>query len=361
MATKILDERDGSFQEIESELDSKASLSDIVGKREEVGKVITIDGVEYITEQNAETFNDIEHNIVIGENAHAEGKATIAIGRHSHAEGYETKATGERSHAEGWGTVASSNQQHVQGKYNIEDTTSAEIVGNGTGLQAKSNAYTLDWDGNAWFSGDVYTGSTSGTNKDAGSKKLVSEEVTGDLSNLTTTDKTNLVNAVNELVDLKDNLCTSAQFADNKNSDILYPTCKAVYDNTANNVFEDYAIIKPFNWVDNQGGGTVQIHAIGHTDTGNNGYMNFFIYANGASKTFTDGHVICSDLPLQIYFHAGLIGIWHPVALCGSSGILETAYIVYDNNTNELILRMKDNVDNVTQIQSEFSVAAQFT
>lgn len=29
MAIKVLDERDGSFQEIESELDSKASLSDI--------------------------------------------------------------------------------------------------------------------------------------------------------------------------------------------------------------------------------------------------------------------------------------------------------------------------------------------
>lgn len=39
----------------------------------------------------------------------------------------------------------------------------------------RSNAHTLDWSGNAWFAGDVYVGSTSGTNKDAGSKKLATE------------------------------------------------------------------------------------------------------------------------------------------------------------------------------------------
>jgi hypothetical protein len=34
----------------------------------------------------------------------------------------------------------------------------------------------LDWNGNAWFQGDVYVSSTSGTNKDEGSKKLATEE-----------------------------------------------------------------------------------------------------------------------------------------------------------------------------------------
>lgn len=49
------------------------------------------------------------------------------------------------------------------------------VIGNGVNGSSgivRSNAYTLDWDGNAWFSGDVYVGSTSGTNKDDGSKKL---------------------------------------------------------------------------------------------------------------------------------------------------------------------------------------------
>lgn len=66
----------------------------------------------------------------------------------------------------------------MQGKYNIEDTSSiyADIIGNGTSNTARSNAATVDWSGNAWFAGDVYTGSTSGTNKDDGSKKLATEE-----------------------------------------------------------------------------------------------------------------------------------------------------------------------------------------
>ena len=52
----------------------------------------------------------------------------------------------------------------------------AHIVGNGTKEDARSNAHTLDWEGNAWFAGDVYVGSTSGVNKDEGSKKLATEE-----------------------------------------------------------------------------------------------------------------------------------------------------------------------------------------
>ena len=114
--------------------------------------------------------------IASGQTSHAEGDQTRASGNSSHAEGNSTKALGEYSHAEGYGTTAQGNNQHVQGKYNISDTTSAHIVGNGTKYNARSNAHTLDWSGNAWFAGDVYTGSTSGTNKDDGSKKLATEE-----------------------------------------------------------------------------------------------------------------------------------------------------------------------------------------
>ena len=113
--------------------------------------------------------------------SHAEGNA-YANGEYSHAEGMGAKADGNCSHAEGEGTTANSQSQHVQGEYNILDTenlsgrgTYAHIVGNGTG-STHSNAHTLDWSGNAWFAGDVYVGSESGTNKDDGSKKLATEE-----------------------------------------------------------------------------------------------------------------------------------------------------------------------------------------
>lgn len=120
-----------------------------------------------------------------GENSHAEGTITTASGLASHAEGSITKASGNSSHAEGESTTASSAYQHVQGKYNIEDknNTYADIIGNGSSNTNRSNAYTLDWSGNAWYAGDVYIGSTSGTNRDEGSKKLATEEYTNNIIN----------------------------------------------------------------------------------------------------------------------------------------------------------------------------------
>ncbi len=94
--------------------------------------------------------------IASADQSHAEGYNTIASGNCSHAEGEFTTASGDCSHAEGGNTTASSNYQHVQGKYNIEDTNNkyAHIVGNGSN-DNKSNAHTLDWEGNAWYAGDV--------------------------------------------------------------------------------------------------------------------------------------------------------------------------------------------------------------
>lgn len=107
--------------------------------------------------------------------AHAEGYHTNASGLRSHAEGYYTTASGNSAHAEGYYTIANGDYQHVEGEFNIADTTSAHIVGNGTS-SARSNAHTLDFEGNAWFAGDVYVGSASGANKDEGSVKLVTQD-----------------------------------------------------------------------------------------------------------------------------------------------------------------------------------------
>lgn len=112
-----------------------------------------------------------------GEGSHAEGGGSIASGYASHAEGQANEASEFCSHAEGQYTKASGGYQHVQGRYNVEDAESiyAHIVGNGD-YDGRSNAHTLDWQGNGWFSGDVYVGSTSGINKDEGSKKLATED-----------------------------------------------------------------------------------------------------------------------------------------------------------------------------------------
>lgn len=104
-------------------------------------------------------------------NCHAEGQSTLASGLVSHAEGIETIASGNYSHAEGYHTSAPGYASHVQGKYNLGYDNYAHIVGNGTSDTDRSNAHTLDWDGNAWFAGDVSVG---GGNQFNG-KKLVKE------------------------------------------------------------------------------------------------------------------------------------------------------------------------------------------
>lgn len=104
--------------------------------------------------------------------AHAEGNGTEASGAASHAEGYGTKAQGAATHAEGQQTIATDKVLHVEGKFNDVDGLDAEktylhACGNGTSDSDRSNAYLLDDQGNAWYSGEVYTG--------ADKQRLISE------------------------------------------------------------------------------------------------------------------------------------------------------------------------------------------
>ena len=107
------------------------------------------------------------NTIASGYGAHAEGANTIAKGAYSHATGYYTEANGVQSVASGEGTIAAGRNQHVSGSYNVEDTSSLVIVGNGAASNNRSNAYKLTKDGNGYYTGDVYA------NKD---KKLATEE-----------------------------------------------------------------------------------------------------------------------------------------------------------------------------------------
>ena len=106
-------------------------------------------------------------------------------GEYSFASGYHSEANGPSSMASGYYTKASSEHQFTSGKLNIEDKENKylHIVGNGNfenGTPQYSNAHTLDWDGNAWYQGDVYTGGTS--QDDAERLAKISEVVPADWS-----------------------------------------------------------------------------------------------------------------------------------------------------------------------------------
>lgn len=115
-----------------------------------------------------------------GEYSHVEGIVCESSGQGSHAEGYYTVSSGQRSHSEGCFTEAASQYQHVQGKYNVVDSNGvyAHIVGNGTGKNNRHNAHTLDWQGNAWYSGKVTTGAAPVEDMDLTTKKYVDDKVT---------------------------------------------------------------------------------------------------------------------------------------------------------------------------------------
>lgn len=103
-----------------------------------------------------------------------------ASGYCSSAFGNTTTASGFTSHAEGYNTIASSDYQYVQGRYNIEDNANkyVHIVGNGTGTaNLRSNAYTLDWNGNGYFQGNVSVDGTPTNDNHLVTKKYVANAI----------------------------------------------------------------------------------------------------------------------------------------------------------------------------------------
>ena len=111
-----------------------------------------------------------ETTTAIGNSSHAEGEYTLASGNWSHAEGEHSQALGVCSHTEGLYTTAYGKYQHVQGKYNAPDTKNkyAHIIGGGgeraevTHLPILKNIHTVDWNGNAWYAGDVVSTDSNG-------------------------------------------------------------------------------------------------------------------------------------------------------------------------------------------------------
>lgn len=145
--------------DIEVQDDGVMKVVDRAGKNVE-GDSFRIGEEDIVAETGAEIFNDYDNNI----------------------------ATGEYSHAEGSGTIASGAHQHVQGKYNIADTadTYAAIVGNGEDNESRSNAHTLDWNGNAWYSGKVSAGTAGAPANPTAANDLVTKKYADDIKSSVT-------------------------------------------------------------------------------------------------------------------------------------------------------------------------------
>ena len=122
-------------------------------------EVYTIEvGLGKQTDQGGEIFNNYADNKA-GSYAHAEGNGCEASGEASHAQGYHTIASGRYSTAMGEGTKALGRNQLVIGRYNrnVTQNNLAFIVGGGSGDEAakRKDVATIDWNGNAHFTGNA--------------------------------------------------------------------------------------------------------------------------------------------------------------------------------------------------------------
>lgn len=118
-------------------------------------------------EGNGEASGRLSHaegtGTASGETSHAEGSGTQAKGNGSHAEGGQTEVltATNYAHVEGYGTKAWQSYQHVQGKFNSMglpmdgSLVPCHVVGCGTDDTHRKNCHTLDFDGNAWYRGNV--------------------------------------------------------------------------------------------------------------------------------------------------------------------------------------------------------------
>jgi len=102
------------------------------------------------------------------------GRANFVSGDCGFTGGGELNSSeGKNSVSTGYMSKACSENQRVHGKHNIKDVNGkyVDIVGNGKSNTERSNAYTLDWNGNAWYLGTVEAtaiilkSSTAGSNK----------------------------------------------------------------------------------------------------------------------------------------------------------------------------------------------------
>lgn len=142
------------------------------------------------TDVGSNSFAEGTDGTASGIASHAEGYITTASATGSHAEGSATTASGSCSHAEGLGTIAATDYQHVQGQYNLEDSKGiyAHIIGNGRKASRK-NIHTVDWNGNAWYDGNIEGKALIIASSTAGSTKRFKVTV-DDTGTLTATEVT---------------------------------------------------------------------------------------------------------------------------------------------------------------------------
>lgn len=125
--------------------------------------------------------------VAIGDRSKATADRAVALGMSNQANANDSFVLGYENTVNGYGAFvcgeshsvpADARDIHVQGKYSVSNNIQqfADVVGNGTANNKRSNAEATDWGGNKYLAGDVYVGVTNwGTTPSVGAAKLPKE------------------------------------------------------------------------------------------------------------------------------------------------------------------------------------------
>lgn len=140
------------------------------------GRDVIIDDTTTINVKSSQAYGINSHaegcsTLAYGINSHTEGYATVAYSNESHAEGSGSKAIGAYSHAEGSMTNASGacshtggsytealhNYEVAYGKFNKSNDDTLFSIGDGTGNNARHNAFEITATGGKLHDKDIAT------------------------------------------------------------------------------------------------------------------------------------------------------------------------------------------------------------
>lgn len=140
-----------------------------VARAQERGAIAIGDG-NYSTGYESVAFGDGtradgDYSFAAGNDSEATGRSSVAMGEYSEATGYASVAMGYYSEASstgsiafGRGVISRTSAGLVIGKYNSRGSTSAPylfVVGNGSSYSERSDAFSVDENGNVWAAGTI--------------------------------------------------------------------------------------------------------------------------------------------------------------------------------------------------------------
>ncbi len=141
--------------------EASGTLSAVGGGRDNVAK----GNVAYIGGGDGNVADDYSSFVGGGASNEATGSTSVVCGGYNNeASGNDSSVLGGNANVAsapyssvlgGHGNRSTGEAQTVFGKYNATDNNMAEIVGNGTSNGNRSNARTLDWNGNETLAGDL--------------------------------------------------------------------------------------------------------------------------------------------------------------------------------------------------------------